>query len=240
MGWLASIVVAVLSGGVGLLAAGLVMSACVGWYRVSHFEGKAGFAVVGVALLGGIAGLIVGLVTARAVSAGGMVGFSKALGISSAIVLAAAGLSAAVARLLADIPPVIDGRELMLDVEIRLPAGASPPPPDGKGKSYFHLHSVVRHVARKSLMGELSEARLADGRWTVPGSVHVFTERGKRSLGIVLDGQPPFGFLVPLPARPKPAHEAWSEWLPRPRPPSPPWPDTNASFRFRVRRIGVA
>ncbi len=238
MGWLGSILVALLAGGLGLVAAGLVMSACVGWYRVSHFEGKAGFAVVAVALLGGIAGLIVGLVTARVVAGG----FLEGLGISSAIVLAAAGLSAGIARLLADIPPAIGGRELMLEIEVRLPVGAGPPPASGGGKSYFHLHSVVRHVARKSLLGELrlSEARLADGRWIVPGSVHVFTERGKRSLGIVIDGQTPFGFLVPLPARPKPAHEAWSGWLPRPRPPSPPWPDTKASFRFRVQRIGVA
>jgi len=235
MGWLGSILVALLTGGLGLLAAGLVMNACVAWYRVSHFEGKAGYAVVTVALLGGIAGFVVGLATARVVGTG----FLGSLGIASGAVMLLALLSAAVARALADVPPTIDGQELTLEIEVRLPAGATV----GTGSEpYFHLHSVVRRTARKSGRGEIrpTEARLEDGRWIVPGSAHLFTGRGMRSIGIVLPGQEPFGFLVPLPARPKPAHEAWSDWFPRPKPPNPPWPDSKPSFRFRVRRIGEA
>jgi len=234
MGWLGSILVAVLTGGLGLLAAGLVMNLCVGWYRVSHFEGKAGYAVVAVALLGGIAGLVLGLVVARL--APGSLGSLGVLGTAFGIVILAGALSAAIARALADIPPTIDGKELTLEVEVRLPRGASVSP---RGESYLHLHSVVRGVARRSRLGELrpAEARLEDGRWIVPGSAHVFTERGLRSLGIVLSGQAPFGFTVPLPARPRPGNETWSEWLPRPRVPDPPWPDSKPSFRFRVRRV---
>jgi len=242
MAWPTSILIAFLSGALGLFAGGLVMYACVGWYRISSFEGKSGYAVMAVALLGAIAGLIVGLVTARMVSPGGMVGFLKGLGIASGIVLVAAGAAAGIARALADIPPTIDGQELRLEVEIRLPVDVKARPGSGGGESYLHLHSVVRRVARKSLLGELraADARLEDGRWIVPGSVHVFTERGSRSLGIVVAGQPPFGFIVPLPARPTRAREAWSEWGPRPPPPNPPWPDTRPSFRFRVQRIGEA
>lgn len=235
MGWPGSILVALLSGGLGLLAAGLVMSACVGWYRVSHFEGKAGYAVVAVALLGGIAAFVVGLAVARLTGAG----FPGTLGIASGIIVLLALLSAAVARALADVPPTTDGQELTLEIEVRLPTGATIAT---DGESYIHLHSVVRRVARKSERGELrsAEARLSDGRWIVPGSAYLFTGRGMRSIGIVLPGQEPFGFLVPLPARPKPVHEAWSDWFPRPKAPNPPWPDSKPSFRFRVRRMGGA
>lgn len=241
MGWPASILVALLAGALGVFAAGLVMYACVGWYRISSFEGKSGYAIVAAAFLGGVAALILGLVTARMMPPGGMAGFLRGLGVSWAIVVSVALLSAGIARALADIPPTIDGCELMLEVEIRLPVGADAVPVGDERASYFHLHSVVRGVARKSLLGRLrpADARLVDGRRVVPGSVHVFTERGLRSVGIVIAGGPPFGFIVPLPARPKRAHEAWSEWGPRPPPPKPPWPDTRPSFRFRVQKIGV-
>jgi hypothetical protein len=46
MGWPASLLVALLSGALGLVVGGLVMNACVGSCRVSDFEGKAGCAVV--------------------------------------------------------------------------------------------------------------------------------------------------------------------------------------------------
>lgn len=238
MGWLASILVALLTAGAGLLAAGVAMNACVGWYRVSSFEGKAGYAVVTVALLGGIAGLVVGLVTARLAPSGGLGGFARSVGIAWALVGGAALLAAGIARALADVPPTLDGHGLRLEVEVRLPVDAKVPRADADGESYFHLHSVVRRTARKSVRGDLrlAEARVEDGRVVVPGSAPLFTQRGGRSIGFRIQGLEPFGFLVPLPTRPGPANEAWSAWGPRPPPPDV-WPDTRPSYRFRVQRI---
>lgn len=226
MGWFAILLVTFMTGALALVAAGFVMSACVGWYRISSFEGKSGYAVVSVAILGGFGGLILGFLIART-------GDGSLVGIAWGAVLLAAGVAAAVARALADVPPTIGGQELTLDVEIRLPEGASGDVAD------LQLHSVVRAVARKSERGELrpAEARLEEGRRVVPGSAHVFTGRGLRMVSVQIGDEPRFGFQVPLPARPRPRHEEWSEWLPRPVPPNPPWPPSKPSLRFRVRRI---
>jgi hypothetical protein len=95
----------------------------------------------------------------------------------------------------------------------------------------------VNHVQRKSETGELKlkEARQENGRWIIPGSVEVFTMRGKRSISAQLGGKYVAGFLVPLPARPGKKFEEWSDWQPRPRQGT--WPDTNPSYRFRVQRV---
>ena len=69
MGWLLSLVVACLSGALGMVAAGLLADRAVSWYRISSFEGGSGFFVVGMALLGLAGGFVVGLVVARVVAA---------------------------------------------------------------------------------------------------------------------------------------------------------------------------
>jgi len=239
MSWLASIAVGLLTGGLALVCAGVVANACVGWYRVSSFEGASGYLVVGVALLGGIAGLVLGIVTSRLVAASAAPGFLKSLGWSCGIVALIAGIAAGLAWLLADIPPEVDGRELALDVEVRLPAGETVPPAAGAGDSYVALGAASGGTLRKTQRGELSvaAARLEDGRWIVPGSVLVFTTRGRRILDVVIGGTTRAGFVVPLPRRPGRQFERWSDWLPHPRAGSPPWPASRPSYRFRVRPI---
>jgi hypothetical protein len=238
MSWLSSIVIALLTGVLGLFSAGVIMSACVNWYRVSSFEGKSGYAIIAVALLGGVMGLIIGLVTARLVAAGAAPGFLKGLGCSWGIVLGLAGLATLLSWTLADIPPKIDGQELDLLVEIRLPVGVTNSPVAGTGESHLTLASSVRHTQRKSQRGVLkvAEARFEGGRWIVPGEVYLFTMRGQRSLDLMLNGESLTGFIVPLPARPGREYEQWSDWGPRPPAPNPPWPDTKISYRFRVKR----
>lgn len=238
MSWLASLFIAVLTGGLGLVLAGVIANACVGWYRISSFEGKAGYFVVFMALLGGVAALVIGLVTARAVAAGESPGFFKGLGLACGITLVVAGCIALAARLMADIPPTIEGDELDLEVEIRLPVGETNAPSSATGKSFLRLGSLSGKTYRKSEMGELhlTRARLEEGRWILPGSVFLFTQRGNRLIDADLDGKSIAGFLVPLPSKPGQEHEQWSEWLPRPRPGDPPWPDTKALYRFRVVR----
>ncbi len=71
MSWPVSLLVSLLAGVAALLAAGLVAAAYAEWYQVSTREGAAGFMVVGVALLGGLAGGVLGLTAARLLAQAG-------------------------------------------------------------------------------------------------------------------------------------------------------------------------
>ena len=123
MSWLSTICIAVLTGVLGLFAAGFIGAGCVSWYRISGFEGKSGYFMAAIALLGGILGTIIGFATSRLLAAGAAPGFLKGLGLSWGIVLLVGGVAALVSWMLADIPPKLNGQTLELEVEIRLPAG---------------------------------------------------------------------------------------------------------------------
>jgi len=239
MNWMLSIVIAVLTGVLGLFATGFLAAGYASWYRMSNFEGGASYFMIFSALVGGVISLFIGLVVSRVVAAGVEPGFLKGLGCAWGTVLLIGGVLAAIAWLLADIPPKIDGNELELQVEIKLPAGATNPPASLTGDSSLTLGSIVNHIQRKSQTGEfkLNEARLETGRWIIPGSLPVFTMRGQRSLSAVLAGKRVAGFMVPLPARPGKDYEQWSDWMPHPRLSQPAWPDTESSYRFRVQPI---
>ncbi len=232
MNWLNSLLVAALTGVLGLFSAGLVAAAYTQWYHVTTREGADGYTIVGLAVLGGIAGGIIGLATARWLAAAG---FWKAAGCSLGLVLGVAALVALALYLFADLPPKLDGHELRLEVEIKLPAGQ--PKPDGEAK--FTLASVVNQRQRAAQSGslQLDQARRENGRWIVPAQAPLFTTRGQRMIRADVAATNLASFMLPLPARPGPSHEQWSEWLPQPRAGEPPWPESKAAYRFRVQRI---
>src|SRR5262245_32512129 len=121
MNWLSSIFVSILSGITGLFLAGVVASACVAWYHITSREGASGYVVLFTALGGGLAVLFIVLVTARMMATSYGPGFVKELGGALGVILAIACVSALLCRLLADVPPKIDGKQLNLEVEFRFP-----------------------------------------------------------------------------------------------------------------------
>jgi hypothetical protein len=238
MGWLASIGVAFLTGALALAVAGFVANVCVGWYRISGFEGKAGYFVVAVALLGAIAGFVIGLVSAR-LALGATPRFAVALGVACGVVLLLGGVALLVCRVLADVPPRRDGHEMMIELDLRLPPGVKPTRKSEGRLPSVALGSLVGGRRRAVRTGEvdLERARQEADRWHVSASVFLFTARGGRLLQVSFDGGPGEAFLVPLPAHPTAEHEAWSDWLPRRDASGAPWPDTKLSYRFRVQPV---
>lgn len=235
MGWPASLGVGVLTAATAALLAGWVANLSVTWYRISSFEGKAGFFVVGMALLGLLGGLAIGIVASRVVAGGGHGGFLASLGVAQAVVLGLVGLIGGTARLLADVPPRLGGEELLLAVEIRWPAGQPLPAAADTAEWWLRLGSSVGNTMRASQTGPLwrEDARQEEGRWIVPGAVGLFTGRGERVVSVLPDGVLEQGFLVPLPSRPGRAHLAWSEWLPRAREGQPALAE-GVRYRFKV------
>ncbi|MEO7271105.1 MAG: hypothetical protein ABIX28_13060 [Vicinamibacterales bacterium] len=237
MSWILTLVVAVLTAVFGLCAAGAVAALAVDWYRISSFEGGSGFFVVFMALAGGAAGFLIGLIGSRVVAARPKPGFLKALGVGIGVLGAVLVVVGGTARLLADIPPEIDGETLTLLVEVRWPAGPSPAPAERTGVGRVWLGRAMGKVVGRQEDGPLfvDLARQENGRWIVPGAVPIFTGRGQRVLSVAFDADSVGGFIVPLPGRPSTAQRQWSDWLPHAKDGQAPLPD-GFTYRFRVAR----
>jgi hypothetical protein len=233
--------VAFISGACGLLLGGAIANACVSWYQISSREGESGYFVIFIAMGGGIAGLILGLITARLIASIYAPGFGRELLGALASVLLISGFAAFMCRTLADIPPTIDGRELALEVEFRFPnTFGSEKAPTSEGDWQFTFASLNGQVRRKYRDGTIqtAAARHENGQWIVPTQVELFTERGGRIVTLSLRDAPEvMSFLLPLPARPNVSFEQWSDWLPRQQANGQAWPSDKMSCRFRVQRM---
>lgn len=73
--------------------------------------------------------------------------------------------------------------------------------------------------------GESMKGMICSDEWII----------SQRMIAAVLTGVELTGFLVSIPGRPGREFLEWSDWKPRPQAPNPPWPDTKALYRFRVR-----
>ena len=114
MSWLSTIFTAIVTAAIGTVVSGYFANLAVRWYRVSSFEGGSGYFVVGLALCGLVAGLVIGLVISRMVAGSAQPSVVMALLYSVTTMLCVTGAAGGTARLLADIPPTIDGETLML------------------------------------------------------------------------------------------------------------------------------
>jgi hypothetical protein len=238
MSWSSSIFVGILTAVVGLLASSFVATLAVGWYRVPNFEAQSAAFVASFAVLGILVGLVVGIVTSRTMGAAGAAGFFKALGGANGMLLGLIAVVGVTARLLADVPPKLDGETLMLAVEVRWPEGHAESPATIPGEPTITLGSITRaHVQRASSAGQLwtTDARLVDGRWVAPGAVDIFTTRGRLVLSVQLDSSTSFGFLLPMSGRPGRKDLQWTEWMPRSKPGASPMPNA-FTYRYRVQK----
>ena len=236
MTWGSSIFVGILTAIVGAVASALVANRAVDWYNVSSFEAGSAAFVVSFIFLGLVAGFIIGVVASRVMSAGVNPGFLKVVGASNGILLGLVAVVGVSARLLADVPPTIDGDQLMLAVEIRWPEGHTTSPAALPGEPTIRLGSLTGgRVMRKSSRGPLwtADARLVDGRWVVPGAVDIFTTRGKFMLAAELGEKANHGFLIALSGRPSKKDFEWTQWYPTARPGAAPLPN-GFTYRYRV------
>ncbi|MCB1865537.1 MAG: YrzE family protein [Chromatiales bacterium] len=232
MSWIVTIVVALLSGALGLAVAGYVAAAWANWYHVSNFEGASGYLVVGIGLLGGVAGIVIGVLVSRYLGGPGSAGFLKAGLISLACIASIGGIAAVIGRMGADIAPEQDGQTLTLEVELRFPAGERP---DADADWRFELASVEggRQRAKQEGGVRMDAVREEAGRWIMPAGVYLFTQRGQRVIRLAkgLEGYAAFG--MPTTSGPVRAGDAWSEWLPPRQQDGSAWPDSKMSYRYR-------
>ncbi|MBL9135732.1 MAG: hypothetical protein JNK85_07685 [Verrucomicrobiales bacterium] len=241
MTWLISLLAALIAGIAGLFLSGFIANACVSWYHVSSREGGAGYFVLFLALGGGIAAFLIGLITARLMASHDGAGFGKEVGAALSVVVGLAAIAALVCRLLADVPPKLDGQDLTLEVEFRFPhSTGTDKPPTADGNWRFTFDSLSGHTVRKSAAGVVltEAARFSEGRWIVPTRVSLFTARGQRSVTLAReDAKDVMGFRLPLPRHPGSEFQDWSDWLPRTQANGEPWPADKMSCRFRIQKV---
>lgn len=239
MSGLSTFGVTLLQAVLGCVGAGLAATVAANWLRVSSFEGEAGYFVVFLALLGFFGGGVVGFVSARVVAKGPSPTFLHALGVSSATTVGLLALYLAFTWLAADFPPKLEGKELAVEVEIRLPDGASIPSPD-EPRGFAWYATVAPHYGKRRTSSadlDLRKARKVDGRWIVPAAIYLHTSQEGKSFGVALaDPQKTQFFHLRFPGRPGRRQMEWSAWQTEPHwgDLSPVPPEKALAFRWRV------
>lgn len=232
----------------GLLAGGYIGARQISWFRLSEANGTQYYRVIALAMLFGIVGLVAGLIIARQLSVHDTASSLRAATESSGGVLALAAVVFGVSRYFGHVPPTIDGQQLTLQVEIRLPPGhAKPVVPtqnaDGSYRTYasfFYLISVDDRIGRYfGFQGDCDEGAARDegGRWILPGHLLLETSQGKRLLEFHVVGVDMIRLIAPIPAHPGAESMQWSGWLPERDDAGRPWPDSKPSYRFRVQKV---
>ena len=214
MNWWYSILIGLITAAAAGLGAGMVAHRCIGWYRISSREGQSGYFLVAMAGLGLVAGLLIGVICARLVAPSASPGFFQGLGSALLATACLLGLITLLCRMGADLPPRLEGRELAVEVEVRLPAGQTPRADPGADVPPY-VSVTADSGNRDTSAGALrpAEARLESGHWIVSAVVSLQTSDSGKSLGVRLSGQETQFFRLPLPARPGREAMAWSPWM---------------------------
>lgn len=239
MRWGTIVGVVLLTMAAGAGAAMGLASFLIAWLQISDREGASGYFAVYVTGMGLIGGFIVGLVTALVMQSG----FWKVQAVALAIVLALTVAAGTLSVALDDKGPRIDGDKLILEVELKFPAGWKP---DNKAKSERGSFCWLQEKAADGatevnpiVLGGLTlrAAPEMDGRWAVSCAVTLNKSSKHRFLRVFVGRKTDLTIQVPLPGKPGRADEQWSPWttqgfLPQEGKPAA----TDHAFRYRVQR----
>jgi hypothetical protein len=234
--------------GIGLITAvaGCVLAFFVGDYltqlgHMSNMEGGRGMFVVFVCgPLGILAGFIIGVISSVIIHRRDAAGFFIAQGWSLLAVVVLAGLSSGIPYLLSDKPPRINGKELILEFELRVPSQFKIPDTPTGDTIRAILYSGNRE-GNYAFIDWSGIKRSPEGS-SIPGQVALLTHNPARSLlATVGNDWTAAQFIdLKLPASPGPTDEQWSDWIvatKRANLDSVPNAE-RFSARYRVRTIG--
>ena len=225
---------------IGLLAGAFVSNLCVRWLRIASGQGRILSYQIVWGFLGAIIGLVAGLVAAGMIRPQTTSGYWRTASLAAAAVLVLALAVIAFCRVFAHIPPKIDGRELTLQLELRVPTGLDQTPQFLLKELYVDFLVMVPWGLATADRVKLdpAKARHEGSRLVIPGSIPVITSRGRRVFTFNAKGKPLWEELeIPLPPHPGREQLEWSGWWPATTESGQPWPETKLSCRFRVTKI---
>lgn len=233
--WPVALLVAIVTGIFGASLAAPVSDWAMQQHHVSNFEGGRGYAVACFwlpvsFLVSCIAGWVVSFLIKRSGGIGYLLKQGGALAVVTLLVAAGAGL----AYITADHPPLIDGQNLALEIEVRVPA---------KGRTIEDLKKADFSIA---LVVSASDRSYSDMRWaeatqsnefiTVPAWADLNSRNAEREITAGVQDENRQMFNVLRRASPK-IDETWSEWTPPYQrfDGSKPSPEDQYLVRYRVR-----
>lgn len=237
MNWLASLGVGIVSAPLAGLICGTAAVVCAEWARIPQREGAAGFFAVGMALLGAIIGLVLGILFARGVI-GSEPTFAKALGLTLGTLTAISLVITAIVRVTADLPPKVEGRPVEMAIELRCPPGTAFPT-DGDVTPYATLVRLSdgEQVGYATL--EAAKAREEAGRIIVPVTLSIGTSASRKLVRIRLQQDQLLHFGLDFGSKPQRKDFDWSGWIDAGWDVNTPKPATEQTYsmRYQVRKI---
>jgi MFS family permease len=210
-------------------------------YHVPDMEGQRGMAVIFLfAPLGLVVGFVIGVIAALRTRWSGVVGFIKTQGLSIVIIIAIAAAVSGLLWLGADKPPKINGKELVLEFELKIPPAIQIPAELNDDTIRASLYANNRDNRHASI--DLKSMTKQDGYVIASGTVALMSHSANRSLLASIGNEPggsQFIDLKTLPAAPRKENETWSDWtLATQRADLTPVPEPERiAVRYRVRPI---
>jgi hypothetical protein len=204
-------------------------------------EGQRGMTVIFLfAPLGIIVGFIVGIVVALSARRPGFIGFVKTQGLSILITIGLAIVVSGLCWIAADKPPKINGKNLTLDFELKIPPAIRVPAESAPNNIYASLYASNRDN-RLAILDFKSIVR-QDGYVIIPGTAELMSHSANRDLLASMGNETGASQFIHLnlPAAPRKEDETWSQWIfatqradlsPAPEP-------ERIAVRYRVRELG--
>jgi hypothetical protein len=207
---LLSVTTVVLGAVAGFFGMILIASQWVRWFRISSFEGGSGYYVVLMALIGSVVGGIVAFAASRVSVVGNNPSFIRGAGYALTAIAASLFIVYVASWLIADHPPTIDGRRLVVELEIRTPAVT--PLLDSAG----YQPSVSLFNGSRKLRGYNSNpgstVRTEGDRRVVSTRVELGSSAATRYLYVAWSDGCQFQTTLEMPGNPGPAQFEWSPW----------------------------
>ena len=214
MRFLRAFAIALITAVVGMFLAVFASDYLTRLYHVSDMEGQRGMTVIFLfAPLGIIVGFLIGLITALRTRWPGFIGFLKTQALSILVTIALATVVSGLCWVAADKPPKIDGNNLTLDFELKIPAAIRVPSESTPNDIYASLYASNRDN-RSAILDFKSIAR-PDGYVIIPGTAELMSHSPDRELLASMGNETGASQFIHLnlPAAPRKEDETWSRWI---------------------------
>jgi len=218
--FIASLFIGVLTGVLAGACSGYVTAMTYQWHQFSNREGAGGYAVIAFAILGFVAGTVLGTTIAALMGVTEVLAWFKGLGASFAAVLVLSGAALGYSYMSMQRPPMIDGERLSLEVELKGAPGVDLRPSPERAcsvqmhaikLSWFSRSGEARYLASSTFKPQSEAGPLADEPTVLRTSLPLDTDE-RRLLCFSITGIPDQSFYPFIAEVPATKDLEWTEW----------------------------